>query len=82
MLYNAVKQYGYELVPQPPYSPYLAPSDYHLFGNLKKHPRGRKPDDDKELTGAAEGWFRSQRRDFYLRGIDQMGQVHQSKWGA
>uniref|UniRef100_A0A131YT73 Transposase n=1 Tax=Rhipicephalus appendiculatus TaxID=34631 RepID=A0A131YT73_RHIAP len=27
---------GYEVVPHPAYSPYLAPSDFFLFPNLKK----------------------------------------------
>ena len=33
---NAVERNGYELIPQPAYSPDLAPSDYFLFPNLKK----------------------------------------------
>ena len=32
---DAMKECGYELVPHPPYSPDLAPREYHLFGNLK-----------------------------------------------
>ena len=27
-----IEYFGWEVVPHPPYSPYLAPSDYHLFG--------------------------------------------------
>ena len=37
----AVRELGYELVPHPPYSPDLAPSDFFLFGKLKSEPRGR-----------------------------------------
>ena len=33
---DAVERNGYELIPHPPYSPDLAPSDYFLFPNLKK----------------------------------------------
>ena len=33
---DAVEQKGYELIPHPPYSPDLAPSDFFLFQNLKK----------------------------------------------
>jgi len=33
---------GYELLPHPPYSPDLAPSDFYLFPLLKKHLRGRQ----------------------------------------
>ena len=35
----AVLECGYEEMHHPPYSPDLAPSDYHLFPNLKKHLR-------------------------------------------
>ena len=32
---DAVRECGYELLPHPPYSPDLAPSDFHLFPRLK-----------------------------------------------
>ena len=38
---DAVEQNGYELIPQPAYSPDLDPSDYFLFPNLKKDIHGR-----------------------------------------
>ena len=56
---NAVRECGYELLPQP-YSPDLAPSDFQ-----KKHLRGRRFDDDGELTAAVEGWLGDQDVDFY-----------------
>ena len=33
---------GVELLPHPPYSPDLAPCDFWLFPNLKKHLQGRR----------------------------------------
>jgi histone-lysine N-methyltransferase SETMAR len=33
----------------PPYSPDLAPSDYHLFGHLKDAIRGKRFEDDEEV---------------------------------
>jgi len=33
---SAAAECGYELVPHPPYSPDLAPSDFYLFPLLKK----------------------------------------------
>ena len=39
---------GYELLPHAPYSPDLAPSDFHLFKNMKKDLRGQVFADDKE----------------------------------
>jgi len=32
----AVKECGFEEIEHPPYSPYLAPSDYYFFSKLKK----------------------------------------------
>ena len=37
---DAVEQNGYELIPHPVFSPYLAPCDFFLFPNLKKDTRG------------------------------------------
>ena len=34
---TAVAECGYELLPHPPYLPYLAPSNFYLFPLLKKH---------------------------------------------
>jgi len=31
-----VRELNFELLPHPPYSPDLAPSDYWLFANVKK----------------------------------------------
>ena len=36
-----------------PYSPDLAPSDFHLFLHLKKHLAGKKFDDDDEVQEEA-----------------------------
>jgi histone-lysine N-methyltransferase SETMAR len=37
---QTIRKNGCELLSHPPYSPDLAPSDYHLFGPLKDHLRG------------------------------------------
>uniref|UniRef100_A0A4W6DJ95 Histone-lysine N-methyltransferase SETMAR n=1 Tax=Lates calcarifer TaxID=8187 RepID=A0A4W6DJ95_LATCA len=34
---QTINELGWELLPHPPYSPDLAPSDFHLFGPLKRH---------------------------------------------
>jgi hypothetical protein len=44
----------------PANSPHLAPSDYHLLPNLKKHLKGRKFSSIEEATSAADGWFAAQ----------------------
>lgn len=41
-----LKGYGWVVLEHSPYSSYLAPSDYHLFGCMKKFLVGKKFDDE------------------------------------
>ena len=47
---------GFQYLDHPPYSPYLAASDYHLFPGLKKQLNGRNFLSDTEVIAAAETW--------------------------
>ena len=49
--------------PHPPYSPDLAPSDYHSFGPLKNNLRGTKFSDDEAVKEICRGWLKSQPKD-------------------
>jgi len=40
---------GWEILPHPPYSPDLAPSDFHLFGPLKEFLGGQQFSTDDEV---------------------------------
>ena len=51
---DAVERNGYELIPNPAYSPDLAPSDFFLFPNLKKDIRGLHFWSDEEFMTAVE----------------------------
>jgi histone-lysine N-methyltransferase SETMAR len=44
---------GFQCLDLPPYSPDLAPSDYHLFPGLKKQLKGRHFLSDAEVIAAA-----------------------------
>ena len=44
-----LEKFKCDLMDHPPYSPDLAPSDFHLFLHLKKHLTGKKFDDDDEV---------------------------------
>jgi transposase len=63
---------GVEVLPHPPYSPDLAPSDYHLFRSMAHFLRGRQFDDEDELGAGIEEFFASKNRDWYRRGIEQL----------
>jgi histone-lysine N-methyltransferase SETMAR len=56
----------------PPYSPDLAPSDFHLFLHLKKHIDVKKFDDDDEVQEEVMTWFEGQAADFYDSGIQKL----------
>lgn len=50
----------------PPYSPDLAPSDFYLFRNLKKHLRGRHFESDDHLKRTINDYFGNQEESFFL----------------
>lgn len=63
---------GYDILPHPPYSPDLAPSDFFLFHRLKSPLRGKRFNDDEEVISEVEDFFNSQTEDFYDKGIRQI----------
>jgi histone-lysine N-methyltransferase SETMAR len=71
-----IDQCSFELLPHPPYSPDLAPSDYYyLFPLLKEHLRGKHYGSD-EVINAVEQWINGQERDFFLKGQKKL----ESRW--
>jgi len=56
----------FQCLDRPPYSPYLAPSDYHLFLELKKLLKGRHFSSDAEVIAAAETWLDGQPSEFFF----------------
>ena len=68
----AAKNCGFEIIPHPPYSPDLAPSDYHMFGHLKKFLRGRRFEDDSDMTAAVDWWIGDQPKEFFSAGISDL----------
>lgn len=69
---DALRECGFQELNHPPYSPDLAPSDYFLFRNLKKHLRGQRFGGDDDLKATVSAWFDSQPSDFYLAGIGSL----------
>ena len=68
----AIRESGFEEMHHPPYSPDLAPSDYHLFPNLKQPLRGQRFSTDDELKYATEEWLKEQSELFYFTDIEKL----------
>lgn len=66
---EAITKLGWTVLPHPPYSPDLAPSDFHLFGPLKDALRGTRFEDDEGVIHAAKKWLHDQDKIWYGLGI-------------
>ncbi|UYV72795.1 hypothetical protein LAZ67_10000753 [Cordylochernes scorpioides] len=55
-----IEEFGWELVSHPPYSPDVAPCDFHLFPELKKNLGGTQFQNDDKLEEAVLSFLRGQ----------------------
>ena len=65
---------GFQCLDHPPYSPDLAPSDYHLFHALKKTIENSPFFVDSEVIAAADTWLDGQPSEFFLSGLQMLEQ--------
>ena len=66
---NKLEQLGWETIPHPPYSPDLAPSDYHLFRSLQHDLKSRRFQNEEGLKTYLKDFFDSKSPAFYARCI-------------
>ncbi|UYV67192.1 hypothetical protein LAZ67_4004295, partial [Cordylochernes scorpioides] len=57
-----LENFKWEIFTHPPYSPELAPSDFHLFPALKLHFGGKHFANDDEVQAEANHWFEDRTR--------------------
>ena len=67
-----LNELGFELLPHPPYSPDLAPSDYFLFADLKRYLSGKKFKTNAEVEAETEAYFKAQSKQYYKTGIERL----------
>jgi transposase len=59
----------WEILPHPPYSPDLAPSDCHVFGRLKEHISGRHVASDEEVHCEVRSRLMVLNKNYFSSGI-------------
>ena len=67
-----LSELGYELLPHPPYSPDLSPSDYWLFSDFKKILQGKRFSSNEEVIAETEAYFEAKDKSFYKHGIEKL----------
>ncbi|GFO26534.1 histone-lysine N-methyltransferase SETMAR [Plakobranchus ocellatus] len=67
-----LQRYGWEILHHPAYSPDLAPSDFHLFGPLKRHFGGMAFETKDDLISELRNWFDNLDVDFFRVGINSL----------
>jgi histone-lysine N-methyltransferase SETMAR len=69
---DLINKFGWDTVTHPPYSPDIAPSDYHLFPELKKHLGGTNFRTGEELKEEVLSYLRGAAGEFCDSGIKKM----------
>ncbi|UYV67065.1 hypothetical protein LAZ67_4003795 [Cordylochernes scorpioides] len=69
-----IEEFEWELVSHPPYSPDVAPSDFHFFPELKKNLGETQFQDDDELEEEVLGFLRGQAAEFFDSGFHKWDQ--------
>jgi transposase len=71
---ETLRKLKFDVMAHPPYSPDLAPSDYHLFDPLKEALRGRRFTSNEEVKKAVHAWLTAQPKTFFSEGIRKLVQ--------
>lgn len=67
-----LKQMGWEVLPHPPYSPDLAPSDYHLFRSLEHHIRNKTYRNQDAIENDFNSFINQKAPEFFKKGIQNL----------
>lgn len=72
MTQHKLKELNWDVLKHPPYSPDLAPSDFHLFLSLQNYLNGKKFNTTDEVKTALDTFFASKPESFYSNGIKKL----------
>ena len=68
----AIRQAGFIELNHPVYFPDIAPSDYHLFSNLKKFLRLKNFSSDDEAVTTVDDYLTDRNSEFFCKGIESL----------
>lgn len=72
MTTSKLESLGFTILPHPPYSPDLAPSDFYLFSPLKSSLRGKTYDSSDNISADIQSWIDMKQRSFFMNGIRKL----------
>jgi len=72
MTKSVIEELGWEILPHPPYSPDLAPTDFHLFRSLSNHLSGHIFESDAAISAFIDEFFDKKPKTFYRDGIQKL----------
>ena len=74
---RTIREIGWTNLSHPAYSPDLAPSDYHLFANLKKYVRGRRFTSRSALGSTVFQWSQTLKTTWLAEGMMRLPELWQ-----
>ncbi|XP_054152815.1 histone-lysine N-methyltransferase SETMAR-like [Oppia nitens] len=72
MTQNLLKDFGWKIIPHPPYSPDIAPSDYYLFRSMQHFLDGKKFKNREEVEVAVKEFFGLKEKNWFAEGIEKL----------
>ena len=67
-----LETFGWNIIPHPPYSPDIAPTDFHLFRSMQNVLDGKEFENDEEVKSAIFTFSASKPQSFFQNAISAL----------